>query len=835
MRFGVLAVAAAAVTALAGRVEASCGESLDALAGRTVREVRVSTTLGLGSPAADRVFFGTLGRTLTDVESSLPIRPGQPFTRAAYDAAQRKVTDILGLENLRTRERVRLTVVVPEVENCTDVVDVVYRVFTTDALSYLANVFESSHARISRDLVPPGAKLVNSHLIAPIFGYDASNGVYGGASVALAMKNALFSKLAVAGTGSTRGGVAGVRASGERDIGTALLDHGQWQVDFQHQNAPIANLTPSLISTTVAARFIGATRTTTNAPFLFRYGSTVEAGRRQSDLLTAADPYASIKAYVGASVGPPAFQGAMSYGVQAAQGGHTPQIAYVKHVVDVKFRNRLLTRPHVPLELESAFNAGWIEASGGEVPVAERFYGGTAPPQFLDADSWKIADGPQLRSFPQRAFNRAGDMATFGAPRFVSASFTFAPTVWHFAAVPDDILDDANLRSSLAFQLSSTKEAFIGDCAVRTSVFATVVEHVRPLKDVLKEMSDWRRHLHSMMLPDPVASALADVDDDSDTLEQTIAPVIAKRPNGAAFSAARRLAANEDVSPILQAALANEALAAALDGNGLSSEAITVRQSAKRLRELSMNLAAPFASVQALNIADPDKYTTVVQGLSGFRSALEHLERALMSLSDIDNDDVADLVDTVNTHLADTFRKLEVAEASSSTATMYDDLDTLLTDWGHVAPSSPHSLIEFATRLHDLLLVARLDAAGRLLEEPLAELKTAYGQVAGQFKVAGRPPLQSCAFGEAGFAVRVADTTFRELNVVQLSPVWILDVARLSSAHSTSEMRVGSGPGVRLSVATLNVTLAYALNLSPRASEPHGAFFFSLDVSDLFR
>jgi len=837
MRLLVLAGIIAMMIVLHGHAEASCPESLDALSTFTVRDVRIATPLTLRSKAANRLFFGSLGHTLAALESSLAIRPGQPFTRAAYDAAQLQITNVLGEANLRTRERVRLTLVIPAVEDCTvDSVVVIYRVYSTDAFSYLANILEFSPTTITQDLVPPGARSARGHVIAPLLGYDASRGLFGGSRATVQTNSPVFSKLGAAFAGSARGAAADVHATGERDIGARFLEHGEWQLNYRYRSEPIADIDPNLRSTTVAARFIGTTRAATAGPIVFRYGSTVEAGRRQSDLGQPSEPYASVKAYVGSSFGPRTIQGAASYGVEVGKALHASELGFVKHVVDLRLTQRLLARAHVPIQLESAFNAGWIQSTLTRIPVAERFYGGNAPPEFVGADSWKIQDGPRLRSFPQHAFNRADGGDTFGATRFLSGNFTFAPTVWHYPAVPDELLDDPQLRSALAFQLSSTKEAFVSDCAVRTTEFNDVVSRVGAVTDVLRELTTWRMHLHSIPLPDPVAAALADLDAAGDTLQNAVATVLRHPPNAAAFPRARLLTSDdEDLSPLLQAAVASEALAGALEATSLASEAVPVRQSARALRTASMSLGSVFAPVQALNTANPDSYQGVVQDLPSLRMTLEALSRELMTITAVHAEEVALLFETAGAHLTDTFRKLSAAEAPNSPAEIYDDLESLMTDWGRVAPSSPRSLIESVHRLQDALVAANLAAAARRLDAPLQELERAFVRIADRLRNIRRPALQSCAFGEAAFAVRVADAAFRELNIFQLSPAWVLDIARLTSDTGTSGARVGSGPGLRLSIATVDVTVAYVFNLRRRPDERRGAFFFSLDVTDLFR
>jgi hypothetical protein len=89
---------------------------------------------------------------------------------------------------------------------------------------------------------------------------------------------------------------------------------------------------------------------------------------------------------------------------------------------------------------------------------------------------------------------------------------------------------------------------------------------------------------------------------------------------------------------------------------------------------------------------------------------------------------------------------------------------------------------------------------------------------------------------DMAFVFRTSDAAFRELNLFQLSPVWAFDIAGLSTPRvGSTGVRYGSGPGVRLSLATLNLTLGYAWNVGRKAGEPRGALFFSVSVSDIFR
>lgn len=814
------------------RAYLACPASFEAVSGFTIREVRVTTPLTLHSPKADRFFFGTTATTLASLQASLPIQPGQRFTLAAFFAGQQQVASALDLQSLSTRQRVRVAFVVPDVEDCTaDTLTVVYRTYSTDVFSHLSNVVEFDPAAVSRDLVPPAAKPGRGHLIAPVLGYDESRALFGGSRFAVDTGTSLLSKIGGSFTVSPRGGTVDVHASGQRDLGAKLLDHAEWRIRYQNDNEPIAGLDPNLRSTTAAAQFIGSTRPMKTGLLAFRYGSTIESGNRQSDPGGPTELYSSIKAYVGASVGAGTARGSVNYGVEAAKAPDALKIGYVKQVVDLQMTKRWLPRAHVPLQLDAAFNAGWIRSTSMLVPAAERFYGGNTPPAFLDVDSWKIADGPRLRSFPQHGFNRAGPDGAFGATRFASASVTFAPTIWHFPAVPDDILADPRLGSSLAFQLSSTKEAFVADCAVETREFTALVTPVAMFAPTLRDMTAWRTRLHAMQLPDLVASALSDADETGDKLQAAMDAIVAQPPKASAFSAARTMASSdEDTSLLLQAAIASEALADTLEENELTAEADPVRESATALRNHASTMQGAFAPLAALNTADPASYAPVVTELPALRAALEALGVKLTAIPDPRDERAASLLETARTHLDDTVRKVAAVE-SAAPSDLYDGLDSLTTDWGRAAASSPRALTETVHQLRSALPPA--DAAQ--LDVPLQEFERTFARVTAALNKIRRPPLQSCAFAESAFAVRIVDAAFRELNIFQVSPVWILDAARLSSATGTSGTRVGTGPGIRLSIATLDVTLTYAFNLRRRLDEARGGLFLQVSVTDLFR
>lgn len=79
----------------------------------------------------------------------------------------------------------------------------------------------------------------------------------------------------------------------------------------------------------------------------------------------------------------------------------------------------------------------------------------------------------------------------------------------------------------------------------------------------------------------------------------------------------------------------------------------------------------------------------------------------------------------------------------------------------------------------------------------------------------------------------VLDSFLNEINLFSLSPVAVFDVARIWPNRSGT--RFGIGGGVRMNIANFSLTVGYAVNPHPKFNEGRGAFFFSMDVTDLLR
>jgi hypothetical protein len=136
----------------------------------------------------------------------------------------------------------------------------------------------------------------------------------------------------------------------------------------------------------------------------------------------------------------------------------------------------------------------------------------------------------------------------------------------------------------------------------------------------------------------------------------------------------------------------------------------------------------------------------------------------------------------------------------------------------------------------DASLVAALGSPGIAAEA--AHLAALRDSIAAATKDFDEAAISHKVDDDLGFAFRTLDTFVHDVNAVSLAPVVVFDAARLGPQVDAQGggVRYGIGGGVRLTFMNLlNMTAGYAVNPSPRPWETHGAFFFSLDIVDLFR
>ena len=220
-------------------------------------------------------------------------------------------------------------------------------------------------------------------------------------------------------------------------------------------------------------------------------------------------------------------------------------------------------------------------------------------------------------------------------------------------------------------------------------------------------------------------------------------------------------------------------------------------------------------------------------GLPAFKRVIDHLSTLDADLKQIDDilkglpanapEDLAGATEDVQDDLT------IINSVLKDQANLPSKLDGLIS----LDRSTINKLLEHLDSLSDALNDAGQTGSG-------AQIKTAKDSLVTK-KASLVAELNQVDFSEA---TRLADqdmqsidtvlrTFLHELNLVSVSPVAIFDAARIWPDQFWT--RYGIGGGVRLSLVNFNVTLGYAVNPKPRLQEGRGAFFFSMDVTDLFR
>lgn len=124
-----------------------------------------------------------------------------------------------------------------------------------------------------------------------------------------------------------------------------------------------------------------------------------------------------------------------------------------------------------------------------------------------------------------------------------------------------------------------------------------------------------------------------------------------------------------------------------------------------------------------------------------------------------------------------------------------------------------------------MALAAAIRSLARNLDETgLAIRQTWESLPSGIFEQRARQTLEP--------AHRALDAFLNRLNVYSVAPVGLFDVARVWPVDRG--VHYGVGGGVRLSLANVNLTLAYAANPRRAPSEKAGSILFRLDVTSLF-
>jgi hypothetical protein len=189
-----------------------------------------------------------------------------------------------------------------------------------------------------------------------------------------------------------------------------------------------------------------------------RLGGLAEEGHQQTDVrlpmsletLTASRVNA-LKLYGGLDSRLPENVLSASFGLEIGSTGFFSH-PWRKFIGDVRHEYWHTFGDHHLFDLESRVTAGGIQFDS-QIPLTERFFGGSYEQMFVPDDSWQIRANPVIRAIPgSRLYETA---AGAGATNFLGVNLTAAIGIWRSPLVPAELNKDKEFQSLLEAQLKT--------------------------------------------------------------------------------------------------------------------------------------------------------------------------------------------------------------------------------------------------------------------------------------------------------------------------------------------------------------------------------------------
>jgi hypothetical protein len=175
--------------------------------------------------------------------------------------------------------------------------------------------------------------------------------------------------------------------------------------------------------------------------------------------------------------------------------------------------------------------------------------------------------------------------------------------------------------------------------------------------------------------------------------------------------------------------------------------------------------------------------------------------------------------------------------ATTSLDKIRSSIHRLTIGYGDLAPPLLTRIATLSKPLQQLLSEEGAQSDAGPLNVEIHKLRAFETQVQHSWNAIPLAPAEKKTDFDIGYSARALDVVFRELNLIEVSPVLMFDAARIGPTTSPGfgKFRYGVGPALRFSVVTLDFTAGYSFNVNRKPTEGRGAFVFSMTISDLFR
>jgi hypothetical protein len=416
-------------------------------------------------------FFVLVRQRYYLLKASLPIAEGDKFSKEAYDQSFKEV-DKAAKEDSVFGENSPFKIVVTTggLENCHEqddaakTIDVAYRIFSTDPLPAIRATPETRQGAIEKAATTVAEQnTIPGFKIQPLLGYDHTNRGVGGGDLELRIPGKIVNNFQLSGAGSSTTLRLDAELNGSRTPHLLALDTLDYHVGYHYIESPAPDL--RLAEGSAHARFTGSSKPleTASARTLVRYGASVEQGLQQSNSPTINVPadtianslYGAVRLYCGVTNTKRYSETAVSYGLEVGGSGLS-SLSFTKQIGDVTYSLRLPGGTHLPWDIQARFSSGGI--TGSSILLNERFFGGNAVSTFIPGDSWRIPNGPLVRSIAANLLVADG----VGGTAFYSTNLTVGKILKSSPMIPTSIETAAGFASGVD-AAEDTAQGFFAD------------------------------------------------------------------------------------------------------------------------------------------------------------------------------------------------------------------------------------------------------------------------------------------------------------------------------------------------------------------------------------
>lgn len=232
--------------------------------------------------------------------------------------------------------------------------------------------------------------------------------------------------------------------------------------------------------------------------------------------------------------------------------------------------------------------------------------------------------------------------------------------------------------------------------------------------------------------------------------------------------------------------------------------------------------------LKATHLAKVPAFKTLIKQLVPFKADFQRLVDLANALAQNPPTGIDDALSDVNDDLGTADEVL--SKVDSTDPNDVNELPGELKDF--LGPKTTR-LISDAQRLSNALQLASRPAESKQVTDIKESLASQQSDLLTKLDQIDVSEAEKLADADMQLVTPVLHSFLHELNIISISPVGIFDAARIWPDKFGT--RFGVGGGVRISLVNFNVTLGYAVNPHPRFQEGRGAFFFAMDVTDLFR